>query len=88
MRTNAQETLEIGGNRWLPVAQGANAFLQGWTVILAPSVRSGHLVSNVLLELRIRRLGVRIPPSALQKCAAKVQVRAMSMKRPKPWRRP
>jgi hypothetical protein len=28
MRTNAQETLEIGGNRWPPVAQGANAFLQ------------------------------------------------------------
>jgi hypothetical protein len=68
IRTKRWETVESGGNRWhLASGRLVQSACPSWTAILALSVCCGHLLSGAWPELRIRRLGVRIPPSALQK---------------------
>jgi hypothetical protein len=71
-RENRNEN-QISGNRshrWQPLAtigQGDECRCPGQSANLTPSDSRRHLLADARPELRIRRLGVRIPPSALHK---------------------
>src|ERR1039458_2372578 len=76
------------GSRWQPVAASGRMcqyICPGWRVVLTPSVHCGHLLSKARVDLRIRRLGVRIPPSALQKSRSELWVPVRVSARRVPW---